>query len=111
MKRIVQVGNYDRNALDGVSTTVVGQCDALAQLGIPLEIWSFEVGLSGVHEEQTSSGISIYRIPRFKNPVLAALLLPRTARVWIRRRLPEVALFHLHSVFSPPNNYVAKLGI
>jgi len=22
--------------------TVVGQCDALAQLGIPLEIWSFE---------------------------------------------------------------------
>lgn len=109
--RIVHVGHYDPQALDGVSATIVGQCEGLAALGANLEIWTFHPGIAQVTESKTESGITIFSLPRYGNLFLAALKAPRRTTEWIRARLPEIKLFHLHSVFSPHNNFLGNLGL
>lgn len=109
--RIVHVGHYDPQAMDGVIATIVGQCEGLAALGTTLEIWTFQPGIAQVSESKTESGIPVFFLPRYKNPFLAAIKAPRKTTEWIGTRLPEIQLFHLHSVFSPHNNFLGKLGI
>ena len=109
--RIVHAGHYDPQAMDGVIATIVGQCEGLAALGTSLEIWTFQTGIAEVSESKTESGIPVFLLPRYKNPFLAAIKAPRSTTKWIRSRLPEIQLFHLHSVFSPHNNFLGKLGI
>lgn len=109
--RIVHVGLYDPQALDGVSATIVGQCDGLAALGLDLEIWTFHPGTGQVIESKTPTGIPVFSLPRYRNLFLAALKAPPRTSEWIRARLPKIQLFHLHSVFSPHNNYLGNLGI
>ncbi len=108
---IVHVGNYDPNALDGVSTTIVGQCDALLKKGVEIEVWYFVLGVDDIQRKTAPNGLQIFSIPRFRNPLVAALALPRISKRWISERISKVELFHLHSVFSPPNNRVSRLGI
>jgi glycosyltransferase involved in cell wall biosynthesis len=108
--RIVHVGLYDPQALNGVSATIVGQCEGLAAHGTNLEIWTFHPGITQVTESKTESGIPIFSLPRYGNLFLAALKAPRRTTEWIRARLPVIQLFHLHSVFSPHNNFLANLG-
>jgi glycosyltransferase involved in cell wall biosynthesis len=36
---------------------------------------------------------------------------PKAARRWIASQLPQVDFIHLHSVFSPQNNFGARLGV
>jgi glycosyltransferase involved in cell wall biosynthesis len=36
---------------------------------------------------------------------------PKAARRWIASQLPQVDFIHLHSVFSPQNNFAARLGV
>lgn len=110
-KLVVHVGNYDPDALDGVSTTVVGQCNALIKSGTPIEVWTFRCGLHEVETQQMPNGLRVHLLPRYRNPFLAAMALPAATRTWIAKHLPNVRLFHLHSVFSPQNNRVAALGV
>lgn len=107
---VVHVGGYNPDALDGVAATLVGQCDALQRLGLPLEIWGFDPTATEPSSDLTSGGIRIHRLPRHRNPLLAAVSLPAITRRWIEGRLADIALFHLHSVFVPTNNLLANLG-
>jgi glycosyltransferase involved in cell wall biosynthesis len=111
LKRVVHIGGYNPHAMDGVSTALVGQCDALHQLGVPLEIWGFDPGVSEVVEERTSCGIPLIRMPRHRHSLEAVFSFPAVTNRELRTRLPGVACFHLHSVFLPSNNLVADLGV
>ncbi len=108
---VVHVGNYDPQALDGVSATLVGQCDALMKAGTKVEVWTFQGGLKGVGSRDLPNGLRIHYLPRYQNAFLAAVSLPAVTREWLRSRLPNIKLFHLHSVFSPQNNKIASLGV
>lgn len=109
-KVVAHVGRYDAQAFDGVSITVKGQCDALAGRGASVEVWQFEVGLEKVVQTESESGVLINRLPRFGAAALAALGVPACTKTWLRGRLDEIGFFHLHSVFSGQNNYIAGLG-
>jgi glycosyltransferase involved in cell wall biosynthesis len=77
---------------------------------MPVEVWQFEAGLETVTHFDSESGVRVYRLPRFKSSLWAALRVPRSTLHWLRPRLDEIGLFHLHSVFSAPNNFVAGLA-
>ncbi len=108
---IVHVGNYDPDALEGVAITLVGQCNALLESGLPVEVWTFRGDVTEVSSRKYPNGLEVHVLPRHRNQFLAAMALPPVTKEWIARRLPEVRFFHLHSVFSPHNNRVASLGI
>lgn len=110
-KRVVHIGGYNPQAMDGVSTALVGQCDALHQLGVPLELWGFDPAISEVVEGFTPTGIPLVRLPRHRHPLRAVFSFPAVTKRWLRERLPGVGCFHLHSVFLPSNNLVADLGV
>lgn len=110
-KTIVHVGGYDPDALDGVSATLAGQCDALHRKGVPLEIWGLDSGVAEVAEGRTKNGIPLFRLPRFRNPLVAAFVLPSATRRWIEGRRSQIHRLHLHSVFVPSNNLLAGMGI
>lgn len=108
---IVHVGEYAHDALNGVSATVAGQCDALHREGVALEIWNFDSTITEVREGTTQCGIPLFQLPRFQHPLVAASMLPATTRQWIKSRRAEIHRLHLHSVFVPSNNLLADLGI
>lgn len=109
--KVVHVGLYDPMALDGVSITLVGQCEALRALGVDVEVWTFRCECKRVTMTTTESGITMYNLGRYKNPVLAAVLLPKSTRQWVASRLKEIGCFHLHSVFSPAHNLLGRMGV
>ncbi|QJE96980.1 glycosyltransferase family 4 protein [Luteolibacter luteus] len=110
-KIIVHVGGYDPDALDGVSATLAGQCDALHRMGVAVEIWGFDPRVMDVTEGRTGSGIPLFRLPRCKHPLVAAFMMPPVTRRWIASRAGDIHRLHLHSVFIPSNNLIADLGL
>jgi len=107
----VHVGSYLSLSCDGAAAALRGQVDALQAQGAKVSVWQFEVGIGEVHSTSLDSGVAIHRIPRFRQPLLAAVATPKAARRWIASQLPQVNLFHLHSVFSPQNNFATRLGV
>jgi glycosyltransferase involved in cell wall biosynthesis len=110
MRIIVHIGNYDKNACDGVATTISGQVDALYRLGVAVEVWSFSHEVTIPTLQTTEAGAPHWLIPNIKSSYLGLFKLSVITKNWIRKRQPEIALFHLHSVFSPTNNHIANLG-
>jgi glycosyltransferase involved in cell wall biosynthesis len=108
---VVHVGTYLNAACDGAAAALRGQVDALQAQGTRVSVWQFEVGIDEVHSTSLESGVTVHRIPRFRQPLLAAMAAPEAARRWIAGQLPQVNFFHLHSVFSPQNNFVTRLGV
>lgn len=107
---VVHVGRYDPEAIDGVIITVVGQCDSLLERGWRVEVWTFTHEVSEVEEREIEGGLIECRIPRFRNPLLGVFRFPKETWNWLRSRSREVDLLHIHSVFTPHNNLVARLG-
>jgi glycosyltransferase involved in cell wall biosynthesis len=109
--RVVHVGTYLNPACDGAAAALRGQVDALQAQGTRVSVWQFEVGIDDVHSASLESGVTVHKIPRFRQPLLAAMATPKAARRWIASQLPQVDFIHLHSVFSPQNNFAARLGV
>ena len=110
-RAIIHVGEYAHDALNGVTGTLAGQCDALHREGVTLEIWTLDTAITEVREGTTKSGIPFFRLPRFQHPLIAASMLPASTRRWITSRRGEIHRLHLHSVFVPSNNLLADLGV
>jgi len=108
---VVHVGTYLNPACDGAAAALRGQVDALRAQGTKVSVWQFEVGINEVHSVSLESGVAVHKIPRFRQPLLAAMATPKAARHWIASQLLQVDFIHLHSVFSPQNNFAAKLGV
>ena len=108
---VVHLGTYLNPACDGAAAALRGQVDALQAQGTKVSVWQFEAGIDEVHSTPLDSGVTIHRIPRFKQPLLAAMAAPKAARRWIVSQLPQVDFFQLHSVFTPQNNFAAGFGI
>lgn len=108
---VVHVGTYLNPACDGAAAALRGQVDALKAQGTRVSVWQFEVGIDEVHSTSLESGVTVHKIPRFRQPLLAAMAVTRSARRWMASQLPQVDFFHLHSVFSPQNNFIARLGV
>jgi glycosyltransferase involved in cell wall biosynthesis len=108
---IVHVGNYLSLGCDGAAASLHAQVNALHSLGANVSVWQFEVGISDVSSVFCENGLNVHRLPRFRNPLLAALTVPSTSRRWLATQLRQTDVIHLHSVFSPQNNFVSKLGV
>ena len=105
------MGTYLNTACDGAAAALRGQVDALQAQGTEVSVWQFDVGIDEVHSTLLESGVTLHRIPRFKQPLLATMAAPKASRRWIASQLSQVDFFHLHSVFTPQNNFAAGLGI
>jgi glycosyltransferase involved in cell wall biosynthesis len=108
---VIHVGSYINPACDGAAAALRGQVDSLQAQGTKVSVWQFDVGVNEVHSSTLESGVTIHRIPRFRQHFLAAVAVPKAARHWIAKHLSHVDFFHLHSVFTPQNNFLAKLGV
>jgi glycosyltransferase involved in cell wall biosynthesis len=111
MKKIIHIGQYHEEAFDGVAVTVVGQVDALRRLGFDVEVWSFSGTVDAPEKSQTAAGAPRWKLPVSRSRFTSVLMLPHVTRDWIASRLSEIALFHIHSVFTPRNNLIADLGV
>jgi len=109
--RVVHVGNYLKPGCDGAAASLRGQVCALHSQGVDVSVWQFEVALQQVTSSISDTGLIVHRIPRFHNPLLAAVAVPAVSRSWIRCRLSEADFLHLHSVFTPQNIFSARLGL
>jgi glycosyltransferase involved in cell wall biosynthesis len=110
MKLVIHVGQYGTASFDGVSVTVAGQVDGLHTDGLPVEVWSFCGDTPEPTLHQTLAGAPHWKLPVESSRLMSAIRLHPLTISWIRNRLSEIGLFHIHSVFTPRNNLVAKLG-
>lgn len=108
---VVHVGSYLNSACDGAAAALRGQVDSLHAQGIKVSVWQFQVGINEVHSTTLETGVTVHMIPRFRQPLLAAVAVPKAAKHWIARQMPQVDFVHLHSVFTPQNNFAARLGV
>jgi len=110
-QKIVHIGEYSTDALNGVAVTLYGQINTLKNLGYPVEIWTFTRNVSEITNIISTEGMSIYLLPLFRFSFLGIFAFPKITRSWIKSRISDVRCIHLHSVFSPANNLVAQFGI
>lgn len=116
MKAVVHVGSYRPDTPNGVNQILVELCQSLAALGNEVEVWHFQ---SAVTEPvlDRHGDVTVVRLPFGRllpgASAMSNLLRwpPPSTRRWLTRRLADVRLLHLHSVFQPENAYLARAGV
>jgi glycosyltransferase involved in cell wall biosynthesis len=113
---IVHVGSFRPNSANGVHQAIAGQARALVAASEDVEIWHFQQRVE-VPTVEVHDGLRVVHLPQSRpipgGGALSGLLrLPtRTSRAWVADRLPQVRLFHFHSVFQPENLWLSHLGL
>ena len=111
MKKIIHIGWYNKHPLGGVGKTILEQTRALAQAGAEVEIWHLG-GTSGDPEkEDLEEAFPLWKLPIEASRFWQLIRLPKTTRKWIESRRDEIEVVHFHSVFTPQNCHLSKLGI
>lgn len=110
MKTIVHVGWYNPNPVGGVGKTILEQTRALAKAGQHVEIWHFGAQFSEPTITDVGELFPVWNLPVRNSRLWRLLSLPRATRRWINSRRDEIDIIHLHSVFTPHNCVIARLG-
>lgn len=110
---IGQIGHFSANIVSGASNSGARLCRALADIDHDVIIFSPGSLDDGPMEDQADNGltgypnITTYRFPVSRNPFsLSPHLVNEIKR---RKRMGQLDVVHLHSVFQPLNFIVAKL--
>lgn len=111
MKKIVHIGPYRPNPVGGVGKTILEQTRALAKCGIDVEIWQLGADCQKPTLINTEEVYPVWNIPAGKSWLLRLICFPKSTMDWINGRRGEIDLLHIHSVFTPANYLLSKIGI
>jgi glycosyltransferase involved in cell wall biosynthesis len=108
--KIIHIGWYCKNPLDGVGKTILEQTRALSKAGVDIEIWHIGADCTVPRMEDVGELFPVWKLPAESSTIKRALRLPTITEQWICSRISDVDIIHLHSVFTAHNCHVAKLA-
>jgi glycosyltransferase involved in cell wall biosynthesis len=107
--RVVHVGNYKPESVNGVDKTIAGLAHHLPGNSVEIEIWTLSERAREVSSRQ-ENGITIVDIPTSRMFRGVCLWSGETV-AWMKERAREFDLLHFHSVFMKENIKLARLGL
>lgn len=108
--KVIHVGWYGTRPTGGVVRTILEQTRMLAAMGVPVEIWQFNVEVSQPVKMETCETFDVWHLPQNQKTLTSSFSLPPATRSWVASRLGEIGLFHIHSVFIPENFILSRMG-
>lgn len=108
--KIIHIGWYNPEPTGGVGKTILEQTRAIHEMGHEIEIWNFTSKTEMPQKMMCSAPFAVWHLPMHQNRIQRFFSLHPESCRWIKSRLDEVKVFHIHSVFIPENNLVAALG-
>ncbi len=107
--RVAHVGNYKPDSANGVDKTIAGLVRHLPEQEVQVEVWHLSRKVTRV-EEAAVKGTTVFNLPCPASRWQAAVSLPDATRAFLDWRAGQVDWIHLHSVFTPENIQVSRVG-
>jgi glycosyltransferase involved in cell wall biosynthesis len=108
--KIIHIGWYRSDPVGGVGKTILEQTRALAEAGADIEIWHIGADCTVPQAEDVGEKYPVWKLPAETGSIERFLRLSDVTELWIRARGNEIAVIHLHSVFTIYNCHVASLA-
>ena len=107
--RVAHVGRYRPASHKGVDVAFSSMVEGLGALQVDVEVWHLTHHVADIRRTDHSWG-SVFEIPSYRGRIRSVLHLPSVSRRFLEAHAETVDVLHLHSVFTPENLQVSRLG-
>jgi glycosyltransferase involved in cell wall biosynthesis len=107
--RIAQIGRFRPDSHSGVDVAIAAIVSRLPAIGVETELWRFSSRTRELRRIEHPWG-PLFEIPSHPGRIRPAFLLPEASRHFVESQIQSIDVLHLHSVFTPHNLPISKLG-